>query len=594
MNLISEINTIKDNYENGTIELVEGLEFSQKNTIKRIEYILNSKYESGDFDSRGKKKPFFNTSKFRLNIAIRATDFDTKDIQVVGEDTAENYVRAMILREELRDWMDEVNFAKTLNDMGTTRASHGGVIAKRIIKDGQLHIEVPVWKNTVSDPVDIASGTKMEKHYMNMVDIQSKKEVWKFLEDEWDEVVKVFKKVNGKNFTTADKVCVLEIEGAFPNSYLEYEGETDFDEEYSLQRHIVLCGADEQPVCCLHSEEKKETDYKYLSWFRVAGRALGVGVIEDGFESQLAMNDIAIRQKQILEYVSKIVYKTDDTNLANNNLLDTDNGFIVQLSEGRDISLLNSTPNSFPILTELVQQWDSQYERVSSTFDAVSGESMPSGTPFRAVAIQNQEASSLFQYRKEEFGIFVEEIMNDWVLPFLAKKINKEHILRSENFSPEELSAIDEAFKTYQANQEVISSALNGKVTTWEEYQDLKQNLGKVIASTNKSRFLEVPKDYFKDFKGKVKVITTGEQVNKAVVFESISNIIALVGQNPAILQDPVLSKLFGKIVEMAGIGISPAEIANMANNMQQPALQAPEQMQEVAQSLAPQEQQVV
>lgn len=594
MNLISEVNSIKDGYENGTIELVDGLEFSQKATIKRIEYILNSKYESGDFDARGKKKPYFNTSKFRLNIAIRATDFDTKDIQVVGEDTAENYVRAMILREELRDWMDEVNFAKTLNDMGTVRASHGGVLIKRVIKDGQLHIEVPVWKNTVTDPTDIKNSTKMEKHYLNMVQLQEKKGVWKYLEDEWDEIQKAFKKVNGKKFTSSDKVCVLEIEGQFPVSYLEYEGESDLNEDYSLQRHIVLCGEDEVPLCCLHSEEKKESDYKYLPWFTVAGRSLGVGVIEDGFEAQLAMNDIAIRQKQILEYVSKIVYKTDDTTLANNNLLDADNGHIVQLAEGKDISLLNSTPNSFPILTELVSQWDSQYERVSSTFDAVSGESMPSGTPFRAVAIQNQEASSLFQYRKEEFGIFIEEIMNDWVLPFLAKKINREHILRSENFSPEELAAIDEAFKVTRANEQVIEAALNGKVTTWEEYQDMKAGLGQVISATNKSRFLEVPKDYFKDFKGKVKVITTGEQVNKAVVFESISNIIALVGQNPAILQDPVLSKLFGKIVEMAGIGISPAEIANMANNQALQSPQAPQQMQDVAQSLAPQEQQAV
>src|SRR3569833_353006 len=37
---------------------------------------------SGNKDSLGREKPFFNICKFRVNVATRATDLDTKDVQI--------------------------------------------------------------------------------------------------------------------------------------------------------------------------------------------------------------------------------------------------------------------------------------------------------------------------------------------------------------------------------------------------------------------------------------------------------------------------------------------------------------------------------
>jgi hypothetical protein len=50
---------------------------------------------------------------------------------------------------------------------------------------------------------------------------------------------------------------------------------------------------------------------------------------------------------------------------------------------------------------------------------------MPSGTAYRTTAILNQEATSMFDYRREEMGIFLVEIFTDWIIPYLIKEIQQ-------------------------------------------------------------------------------------------------------------------------------------------------------------------------
>ena len=79
-----------------------------------------------------------------------------------------------------------------------------------------------------------------------------------------------------------------------------------------------------------------------------------------------------------------------------------------------------------------------------------------------------------------------------------------------------------------------------------------------LLASTfKKRRFLDIPDNFFKDVEMKLDIITTGEQVNKTAVFETISNMIAVIASNPAVTQDPILKKLLAKAIELSGIGIN-------------------------------------
>ena len=99
-----------------------------------------------------------------------------------------------------------------------------------------------------------------------------------------------------------------------------------------------------------------------------------------------------------------------------NVLTDMENGQIVTTARATTLGRVDNTRHPLPHSRRLPRIGDKQAERLSFTFNAITGETMPSGTPFRQVALLNQEIGSLFEYRRGEAGIFL-----NWVLPFLVK-----------------------------------------------------------------------------------------------------------------------------------------------------------------------------
>jgi len=75
----------RENYRNQTVEITLGYEYSQYETLRTIELYHNSKFLSRNKDSLGRVKPFYNICKFRVNVATRATDLDTKDVQIESD-----------------------------------------------------------------------------------------------------------------------------------------------------------------------------------------------------------------------------------------------------------------------------------------------------------------------------------------------------------------------------------------------------------------------------------------------------------------------------------------------------------------------------
>jgi hypothetical protein len=54
----------RDNYRSQTIEITDGYEFSQYQTLRTIELYHNSKFTTGGKDSLGREEPLYNIIKF--------------------------------------------------------------------------------------------------------------------------------------------------------------------------------------------------------------------------------------------------------------------------------------------------------------------------------------------------------------------------------------------------------------------------------------------------------------------------------------------------------------------------------------------------
>src|SRR4051812_4497096 len=75
----------RDNYRSRTIEIAEGYDYSHYETLPTIELYHNSRFTTGNKDTLKREKPFYNITKFRVNVATRAADLDTKNVKVVSD-----------------------------------------------------------------------------------------------------------------------------------------------------------------------------------------------------------------------------------------------------------------------------------------------------------------------------------------------------------------------------------------------------------------------------------------------------------------------------------------------------------------------------
>ena len=562
--IFQEINTQNYQYNNGFISLIDGLTFSQWQTLKKVEFYSNSQYLSGNKDELGRDKPFYNIVNYRVNVASRATDLDVKDIKIIS-DNPEFQEYSFLYNHEAYEWMKQSDFSLFLNQMGQTRARYGGVLVKKCQykekgEQEELEVEVVPWKNVITDPINIAKGVVCEKHYMLPNELAEKDGVWDNVSEALTKSTK--KQINlqnGQSDNNNPRIPVFEISGVFPESY-DPEIEDPRDGKFKMMRFIVA-GEQGQQVL-LYKEDIEESLYKYLAWETIPGRGLGRGVVEEGFEAQRWTNDAVIGETNAMTLSGKVVIVTDAEDVGNNAITDLVNGSVVKVKRGESVQSLSLLPSSFGEFNNLKTSWDTQVQRSTNTFDAVTGETMPSGTPLGSLAIQAQQASSYFDYKREEAGIFITELFNDWILPFLAKRINKEHILNSE-FSGDELAKIDGSFATHLVNQEVKAKILSGMIVSPEEYQagiDFTKNK---LAERGNRRFLEVPSGYFKNFEPKVSVIVTKELKDIDVEKKNLEYISMILARNPQAMQDPVMAKIIGRMAELSGI-LSPGQLAGM------------------------------
>jgi hypothetical protein len=242
---------------------------------------------------------------------------------------------------------------------------------------------------------------------------------------------------------------------------------------------------------------------------------------------------------------------------------------------------MNMGAAKVPELRALIDLWDKQYNSAVSTYDANTGEAPTAGTPYSQTALLNQVANSPFEYQREVWGIFLNEVLNDWILPYLTKRIKKAHYLVSE-FSEEDLAIIDEAIHAKNHNKFMIDSLSKGMVPSPYHMAKMGQVVEKSLSAFGNKREIQIP-DEFLNVKGKITANITGELKNKAAILQSLDSIFKTVAAsyNPATgqyaaLQDKTLSKIFGAIVEASGVPLSYAQLkAGPSAPVQQPDLSA-------------------
>ena len=585
------IRKAESDYTTGITTIGKYVQFSQYENIEKIDAYLNSKHTSGDKDSMGRDKPFFNIVTGAVNIWFRATDIDRKNIRIKAT-KQKDFIGAFLATIHLQEWMKKDAFGQFLNDWGRALARYGSVVLKFVEKGGKLHAEVVTWNRLISDTVDFENNPKIEKLYLTPAQLRMNKA---YDQDKVTELLEALSSRetlgDNKKDNKDDYIEVYELHGELPLECIT--GNEEDSEVYQQQMHVMSFVAKDSGTkkkeyddfCLLKGRESKDP-YMITHLIKEDGRSQSIGAVEHLFEAQWMNNHSVKLIKDQLDLASRMIYQTADGSFVGQNVLDNlQNGDILIHKPDSPLGRVDMGASDITSLQNFGQQWQVLGKEIVSTPDAIAGNNMPSGTAYRLTAILNQEAHSLFEIMTENKGLAIEAMFRKYVLPYLKKQMDTSEEI-SATLGDNDIKQLDAMYVNSEAvrrhNAKVTFEALNNPVGVPVQGLDIADEKVKIQNELGKSgnqRFIkpsDIPtktwKEIFKDLVWDVEVEVTNEQSDKEAVMTTLTTVMQTIATNPAVLNDPNMKFLFNKILEATG-AVSPLEISTVPQ-------QIPSQMQ--------------
>jgi hypothetical protein len=230
-------------------------------------------------------------------------------------------------------------------------------------------------------------------------------------------------------------------------------------------------------------------------------------------------------------------------------------------------------------------EWERLAQTITSTPDAIRGDTLPAGTPYSLGAFLGAQANSLFEIMTENKGLQIEDMMRTYVIPHLKESMDTADeimAILSENdiatldlmYVPAEAArrfnekAVDDTIKAFETAQatgtEVDPSQLPAPYDPNAAEASVRSDF-KPLGNKRGFKPSDVPdatwKEVLKDFEMKVNVEVTNENTDKQAVLTTLSSLLQTLAMNPAILQEPNAKLLFSQILTETG-RISPIQLS--------------------------------
>lgn len=578
----------ENDYISVRTNLSKYVQFSMYETIEKIDAYLNSKHVSGETDSLGRDKPFFNIVTAAVNIWYRATDLDRKDIQIKPTKSTD-ILEAFLATIHLQDWMRRENFGVFLNDWGIALARYGSSVIKFVEQGGKLHIIVTPWNRLIVDTVDFDNNVRIEILWLTPAQLKQRAGYDQEQVDSLINAIQARQTIGRqKKDTKNNYIKLYEVHGLLPLNLLT--GKDKDKTEYVQQMHVVSfvggkAKGSYDDYTLIKGKEAKDP-YMITHLIPEDGRSLAIGAVEHLFEAQWMTNHTAKSIKDQLDLASKLIFQTADGNFVGQNALSSiENGDILIHSPNNPLTQVQNNSHDITSLQSFGTQWQNLAKEITSTPDAISGNNLPSGTAYKQAAMVNQEAHSLFEIMTQNKGLAVEQMLRDFILPYIKKQMNHSKEI-STTLSGFNLQQIDMAYVNAEAirrsNKKIADQIFNGIVAQPTDMDAEKQGVQGELASQGNTRFFK-PSDVsdktwaelLANLEWDVECDITGEASDKAATMTTLSTVLQTIASNPSVLSDPNAKLIFNKILEATG-SVSPLELSGQAPQQQGPVQKPP------------------
>ncbi len=616
IDIFRQIRDERADFLNNEIEVVPGYNFSQYNTIKKSHLYYNSHYEKGDYEEINgvmRKKVFHNLSRWRCEVASKMIDMDIKDFILVSNKPETDW-NVFLLEKELKVWLKKNKMGQLLNEISRLLPVYGSVVLYKT-KEGAKLEDLRYFY------CDQAASSLEDARYILKRMLLSHQDMRKMSKYGWQNVQEAIDKFSGKynvgydlqgvsingqgsnlfyegagvqNVTKAQYAPLVEVFERYGYVPLKWFTDKESDEnEYVLAKYCVA-GVDQAVVSengvviaeegiVLYKEQIDELPFKEVHYTKTEGRWLGVGIVEILFENQRIINQYKQAEAIGHELGALQLFQTRDDTIAQNIMTDLQPGEILKAkseitpiaTEQRDITGLHASQEAI----------ESHSDSLTFSRDVVSGENSPASATLGAVQIQTQQVTAVFDYKKENIGLFLGEFIKELVFPQIEKELNKAHVLRLAG-TMQEMQKLRKNYATNQANYKLIRHAIDDDLTSEDTpeldkflYDTYYEEALKDIQKHGDKIWTEVQERFFKDLDYEVDIVSTGENKN---IYSQINNgnaLLMALAKDPTITTDPTKKKILFKV--MSAMGWHMSELEDMDNETLQTQEQQNEQNQQ-------------
>lgn len=549
--ILRQINQEIQDFKSKPVQIVPGLTFNQYETLKQIFFYYNSEFMSGKVDEDGDRKFFLNIVKNPCKVFSKAIDFDTKNIRMLTTGGGDP-LKTWFMERDLKFWMRDKQFGKVLNRIFRELPIYGTVVLK-IVNGEPFFVDL---RNFVVEPdKDCIDDMNYVTEIHNLTVPQFRK-VGK--EMKWDpsrveKAIELYyqnkKSSHIKLFERYGDVPQQETDGTHSYSYrrlfIADVGEDTYDNYGRLE-------TEHAGVEMSNEEWNKETPYWEFHAEKVAGRWLGIGVVETLFEPQIRQNELANLQTKTSYWAALRVFQTRDGAINRNLLSDVRNGEVINVDS--EITQIDMSDRNLAFFNQEEQKWMRNRDELTFSYDVVQGERLPAGTPLGSANLAISQTLSYFEGIQENVALEIKELIYKVIVPQFQKENSLEHNLRLVG---QDLDQYIEMVKNELTFKEVIRVAVNqGKILTQEEVDALSIGVGEAIKQ-GKEKILTIPTSFYKDLKYDVDIDITGESVDTRVRSATLFAILQAMTADPTMTTDPVKRKFLYTMGEDGGINMN-------------------------------------
>lgn len=537
-------------FKSKNIQIVPGLFFNQYETLQKIYFYYNSKFQTGSIDDDGDRKYFENITKNPCKVFSKSIDFDTKNIRLLTAGGGDP-LKTWFMERDLSYWMRDKQFGKVLNRIFKELPIFGSVVIK-IVDGTPYFVDL---RNFIVDQTadDIDSMNYMlEIHNLTVSRFRKVAKKMNWQQSDIDQVIAEYHKMKDVShirlYERYGEVANVDDSGNSTYSYRRvFLADVGVD-EFDMYGNIVSV----HPGVELESKEWDGNPYWEFHAEKVAGRWLGIGVVETLVEPQIRVNELANLQSKASYWAGLRVFQTRDSAVNRNLLTDIRNGEI--LNTDSEITQIDMSDRNLAFFNEEHAKWMQNRAELTFSYDVVQGERLPAGTPLGSAKLAVSQTLSYFEGIQENVALDIKEMLFEVIIPRFETENTAEHTLRLVG---QDLDQYTEMVKNDLVAKEVIRIVTSGKAFPTNQKRDMIGIAVEESIKQNKEKIMTIPKGFYKDIKYDVDIDITGESVDTRVRYATRFAILQAITADPTMTTDPTKRKILAGMAEDGGLNPS-------------------------------------